>query len=378
MADAPGFVRATALLTRTEIVRLARTEQVYRYFLVPTLVGIPVSLMIAVLVASFGSEKGRVAVPLGLSTDLAIVAALEAEKLTVVPAADPEQMWASGHVDAAIVSVSRGDGIGARRELELATREAWILEVASDDRGVSDAIAEAAEAAAAETFDALVVLAGGSPGDARVATVETLPFEKESRLGFDLPRGLRAYALVGLGAMSMFFLTLPMVADRREGLTETFRALPTPITAVLWSRTLAVTLLQVLGAALIVLNFLLLLPMLGKGFVAPPIAAEIPGLVAGLIATNSLFVAVGVVSPTPKAANNTSSLAMMVQLGLLLLGVFGPPLAFVPLTGVVSANTAVERGVAVVSTLAFASVVLAICGHLLHTRVRMVLPRETA
>ena len=36
-----------------------------------------------------------------------------------------------------------------------------------------------------------------------------------------------------------------------------------------------------------------------------------------------------------------------------------------------------ERGVAVVSTLAFASVVLAICGHLLHTRVRMVLPRET-
>ncbi len=372
------WLRATGLLTWTEALRLSRTGQVFRYFLVPALVGVPALVLVAVLISSFEMDKGRIAIPAESPVGLPLVAALEAEELSVVVSDDPGALWERGEVDAAIVHIEAGDGIGGRGQLELATSEAWLFDLQSDDRAVSGRVESAVEAVAEAEFDAIVSASGGRPGDVRVATITQWDFKEEPFLGFDLPRAIRAYALFTMGLISMFFLTLPMVSDRREGVTETMRALPSPITAMLWSRTLATTGLQLVGAALFAANFFLLMPLLAGTLRFPSLWVELPGFAAALLVTNTLFVAVGVVSGSARAANNISSLAFVAQLGLLVFGAVGDPWPGVPLAGVVAADTAAERALGVVGCVLFAVANLTLCGWLLRTRVSLVLPGGAA
>lgn len=372
-----NWARSTLFLTVAEVQRLARTEQVFRYFLIPALVLFPVALLVVVLILSFEGEKGRVAIPAGELGGLPLRSSLEAEDLDVLVTHDPRAAWERREVDAAIVSVTAGDGIGERGDPEHATREAWLVELVSDDRGVSERVETAVESGADEVFDAIVALSGGQPGAVRVASVTILSFEGNDASGFDAGRGARAYILMVMGAISMIFLTLPMVADRREGLTETMRALPVPITATLWSRALAMTGLQLVGTSLLAGNLLLLLPLLQPGAVPPPLVVEVPGFAAALLATNAMFVAVGVVADSAKAANNVSSLVMLVQIGALLLGVFGEPWSLVPIAGVIAADSAPARAGGVLGCVLFTFAVLFACGRLLHNHVRFVLPRGT-
>jgi hypothetical protein len=61
-------------------------------------------------------------------------------------------------------------------------------------------------------------------------------------------------------------------------------------------------------------------------------------------------------------------------MGLLGYGLFAAPPAWVPVAGVLAAAEPLERVVGVVATLAASAAVVAACGHLLATRVSLVLP----
>ncbi|MFN7146349.1 MAG: hypothetical protein ACK4YP_21430, partial [Myxococcota bacterium] len=184
-----------------------------------------------------------------------------------------------------------------------------------------------------------------------------------------------AYAVFTLGTVAFFFLSLPVVSDRREGVTEAYRVLPIPPTAPLWARLLALLALQVAAGALVVGNVVLLLaPMLRGEIPGMPILADLPGVLAAVVFVNALHVAVGVYAPNAKAANSASGFAVMCTLSLLLYGLLGEPPAWVPVAGVFDAVGPGERAVAVVVTLAAAAAVVGVCGRLLATRVKLVLP----
>jgi hypothetical protein len=369
---AGAWLRAVVVLTRAELLRLTRTDEVWRYLLLPALLLLPVSLFGAVLLMSLLGKYGTVAVPPDAELDLA--AQLEERDLDVVVRADPLAAWEAGEVDAAVVSVARGDGVGGARALEVATPERWAVRIVADTHRLEVALRRAAEDAGRDVLADYVALAGGDPDrDLEVADISVL--EVPTALPVDPARGLLAYCVFGLGGVAFFFLSLPVVADRREGVTEAYRVLPVPPTASLWARLLALLALQLVAGALVVGNAALLLGPLLRGEVPGlPTLADLPGVVAAVVFVDALHVAVGVYAPNAKAANNASGFAVMGAMGLLGYGLFAAPPAWVPVAGVLAAAEPLERVVGVVATLAASAAVVAACGHLLATRVSLVLP----
>ncbi len=366
-----AWVAATAALTTAELRRLLRTDEVWRYLLLPALLGLPALLMTSVLALSLAGSVGTIAVPTRLPPTLDLRRHLEAADLVVRASDDPRAALERGEVDAAVVAVT--DDVGVAGAAPEASAPRWHLQVVAADPHVQGAIETAALAAGDELLADLVALAGGDPSrDLDVAEIDLI--ELPEPLPVDPVRGLVAYAIFGLGGAAFFFLSLPAVADRRDGVTEALRALPVPPTAPLWARLLAMLTLQLTGGALVLGNAALLLAPLASGVLPLPGLAELPAVVAGVVFVNALHVAVGVLAPDAKAANNASGAAAMVALGLLVWGVAAAPPVFVPLAGLVAAHDAVGRAVGVCATVAASAAVLSACGHLLATRVRLVLP----
>ena len=368
------WVAATAVLTRAELLRLLRTEEVWRYLLLPALLIVPVMVFGGVMVMSLRGASARVAVPPDLPEELGLMQALEAENLEVVVLDDPAAAWAAGEVDGAIVEVRDGDGIAGAGFADRAVRARWQVALVADTRAVEGKLRDAAEHAGHEVLADIVALAGGDPErDLEVARVDV----------HDVPvpwpvnptRGLVAYGVFALGSVAFFFLSLPVVADRREGVTEVLRVLPVPPTAALWARLFAQLALQLVAAALVAGNVVLLVaPLLRGDLFAAPGLADLPGFVACVVLVNALHVAVGVYAPNAKVANSASGTAAFTTLGLIGLGLLGAPPAWVPLAGILAANTPLDAAIGVVVTLAAAAAVLAACGHFLLTRVSLVLP----
>lgn len=369
---AGAWLRAVVVLTRAELVRHLRTDEVWRYLLLPALLLLPVSLFGAVLLMSLFGKEGTVAVPPDAELDL--TAQLEEHDLDVVVRADPLAAWEAGEVDGAVVSVTRGDGVGGARALEVATPERWAVRVVADTHRLEVDLRAAAEDAGRDVLADYVALAGGDPDrDLEVAEITVL--DVPTALPIDPARGLLAYCIFGLGGVAFFFLSLPVVADRREGVTEAYRVLPVAPTAPLWARLFAQLVLQLVAGALVVGNAALLLgPLLRGEIPGLPKLADLPGVVAAVIFVDALHVAVGVYAPNAKAANNASGFAVLAAMGLLGYGLFETPPAWVPLAGVIAATDPLDRAIGVVSTLAASAAVVAVCGRLLATRVTLVLP----
>ena len=79
-------LRELLLLTRVELRRLLRTDEVYRYVLLPALFGLPVLLFGTVLLASARGPSLTVAVPRELPS-LPVGAELESARCRVIPSA---------------------------------------------------------------------------------------------------------------------------------------------------------------------------------------------------------------------------------------------------------------------------------------------------
>lgn len=370
-------VRETLIFVQMEALRLSRTDEVYRYLLLPSLLGIPVLLFGVVEALSIQGPAATVAVPSTLPPELDVTAALEARNVQVFPEADPQAAWAAGRVDGAVVTVEDAAGIGGARGIEHAERERWRVSLVADDLQVRGLLVDAVDDAAGDWLDDIVSLAGGDPGPTLdVVDLDVLAAPRADDAPIDLARAIPAYCVGMIGLMGFYFLALPAVADRSEGVTETLRALPVSIRSLLWGRLGAMLVLQAAAALLVSANVLLLLAnVLGNAGVGGLHLADVAGWGAAVVLIDAVYVAVGAISATAKTANNTSAVAMLAQYAILALGVFRKPPAWVPLAGVFVAHNAVDRVVAVVACLVPAALLLALVGRQVERRVELVLRR---
>lgn len=365
------------LLVRMELLRLLRTGQVYGYLFLPALLLLPLGVFVGVMLVSARGEVGTVAVPPDLPPELDLERHLREARLEVVVRADPRADWEARRVDAAIVGWRDGAGIGEATSLEVASQQRWRLDLVVDQREVRDQVRDAAESAGGDVAADWVALAGGSPDhDIDVVSLVTLDHPDRDRpLPFDPVRGALAYIVFMLGLVAFFFLSLPSVVDRREGVTETLRALPISPTRLVWARILALVVVQVIAAGLFAANVLLLLAQVDLELGLASAWVHVPGVFAAVLAVDALYGVLGVLAPSARLANNLSSTVMTATTVLLVWGTTGDPPAWIPLAGVLVAATPVEHVVAITASLGLAAVVVAITGHLLATRVSLVLGR---
>lgn len=366
---------AFIVLLRMELRRLFRTEEVFLYALLPALLGLPALGFTGVLAASFLGQEGVVALPPDLPAELDLPDRLAERDFQVIVRADPRGAWERGEVDVAVVAWRLGPGIGASRREE--ERARWELDLVADDADAAREVERAAEDAGSDVLADLVALAGGDPAEVLdFADVQTVTAGDALDLPFAPRPAAVAYGLFMLGLVGFFFLTLPAVADRREGVTEALRVLPVPPTAMLWARLGALLVVQGLVGALLVVNLVLLFAPFARGeMVDVPGLADLPGAIAGVVLVDALYVAVGVLSPTARTANNTSSITMTIQLVALGAGLFASPPAWVPMAGLLVAQGLSERVVAVIATLLPAVLIVELCGRLQASRVDLVLPK---
>ncbi|MFN7147063.1 MAG: hypothetical protein ACK4YP_25060, partial [Myxococcota bacterium] len=194
MSGARGWLAAVAVLTRAELLRLVRTEEVWRYLLLPALLLLPAVVFVAVLVVSLRGPDATVAVPPSLPAELDVVRELEQQDVAVVVRDDPHAAWARGEVDGAVVSVIEGPGVPAARRFEGRGGERWMFDIVADDEEVERALDLALEGAGRDWMDDQVTLVGGVPlRDVQVVHTSTLDIEEPFPI--DPARGLAAYAV---------------------------------------------------------------------------------------------------------------------------------------------------------------------------------------
>ena len=282
----------------------------------------------------------------------------------------------AGRVDAAVVSWTEGDGLGrAAWQTAGQTGERWRFAILARTPATQDQVEQALEEAGEDWVADTIALGGGTETDLHPATMR-MDLLEHTRLPFDAVRGLLAYAVFSVGLLAFFLLTLPAVADRREGVTETLRVLPIRPGRMVTARVLALVSVQLVASVFVLLNLAILaLPALSSLDLPRPPWERLPGLVASVAMANAGYALVGTVSPSARIANSTSSIPMTLQLGLLVFGVLGSPPVWVPMAGVLVAGTWFEHVVAFLSTVAATIAILRVCGWLLETRVSLVLRR---
>lgn len=373
------MLRDLLILTTMELRRYARTSDIFRYLLLPALLGIPTLLYVTTLLVSLRGGAGSLAVPLDLPEELDLVHRLESAEVKVIPSEDPYRAWESGRVDAAIVRLLEDDGIGGA-EVEPLDREAWRLEIVSDSPSLTAVVRGEVEAAASDALSAAVALGGGQEKDRIVVRLSTVEAEEESRLPFFPKRGVIAYLMMGMSLIAFFTLCLPHIADRREGVLETLRVLPCSPTALLAARVLALLGLQLACLLLVGANCWLLAGA-ALGNVSLPSPWMAPAVIGGLLFADVSYLCVGVLAPTAKLANSFSGIPMTVQVGLLLAGMwkqlplFGQAPAWLPLGGVLVVEGPYTCLISLVSSAGAGLFLLGVCGHLLATRVELLLRR---
>lgn len=369
--------RELRLLLGMELTRLWRTSEVLRFIVLPALVGLPVLVFGVVMASSMRGPRATIAVPAELPPELAIAANLEEDLLAVRVEVDPRATWEAGLADAAIVRVTPMPGLGSAHRA--GDRAAWRVEVLADEQWVVNAIGASVRRGGREWLADMVALAGGDPErDLWTAEVEVVA-EDRSKLPFSLARGLSAYTSFMLGFVAYLFLALPLVADRAEGVTETLRALPISPARTMLARLLALGLLQSLVAVLVAVNVALLFAPLARGEEFPvPTVAQLAAVVTSTLFVSAGYALVGTIAPTIKTASNGATLVMFTHLALMAWALLGEPPAFVPIAGAIAATSAVGQGIGVAASLFGALALVALMGHLLSTRVELVLPRGNA
>ncbi len=374
---ARDWVVQLLVLSRVELTRLLRTEQVHRYVLLPALLVLPLTVLGATLVVSFFEPESRVvAVPADLPDELGLVDQLEERGFEVRVEDQPAAAVEAGSADVAIVGWHDGEGLGRASSLELASRARWRLDLLADDPELAKDVERAADAAGDHWLEAQVAAAGGDPVRvAHAATVTTLPLKDDEGPPVDPVRIVRAYLAFLLGTVAFFFLSLTGVADRQQGVTETLRVLPVDPQAVLWSRLLALLVVQVGAGLLLGGNAALLLFALVDRAGAPlPGPWDAAGLVGALVVCNALYAVVGVWAPSAKAANNGSSIVILLLMAGLTAGVLLDAPAWAPLAGSVTAQGAAANLLSLLVSLLTAGGVLFLTARAMARRVSLVLP----
>ena len=351
-------LRIAWALLRMEWLQTLRTRAIWTYFLIPCGLFLPLCVAAGLGVASVVATPAVVALPLDTPEALPIEEALERRDLATLWTEDPAAALASGEVDAAVLYWQVGEGLrDADDDFDFAAHWHWRAMVAGDP-DLDEEIDEAAEWAGNRVLEGWVVVAGGDPDrDLWLADVETVRAESTSLADSFGRESLLGYLVFVLGFLSYFMIAMGTASDRAEGVPETLAATAAPAWPALLARLLVPTAIELLGGSLLVGSMLMMMPD------AAPTTAELLGgglrLVCALLAVNSVYLAVGLWAKSGKDAYNYGSLPMMLSGGLLFVGLVDMPV-WVPMAGVLVADTPGQLALGAASSLAMCAAVLAL------------------
>ena len=216
-------------------------------------------------------------------------------------------------------------------------------------------VEDAIEWAGNRALEEEIALAGGDPE-------RTLWFVKSRRYApagdsSSLPaRSILGYLTAMLGMVSYFLLTMGTVSEREEGVSETLAATAAPAWIPLVVRLAVATGLELVGGWLVVGSVLAVLPH--AALTLPRALGYTLQVGCALALLNCVYLLVGLLAPTAKAAYNLGSLPLALSFGLLALAVTQTP-PWIPLVGVLSAETAGDIAVGAAATLATAALAVA-------------------
>ncbi len=369
MPRALVLVRAFVRLVQLELLRLARTDEVHTYLLIPALLGLPLLMSMTQLVATGLVLEATVAIPSDLPAALDLPRHLSDRYLNFVVSDDPRGAFERGEVDAAIVSWSEGSAPGSPPHAEAPAL--YTLDLLADTTNAVHRVRLATNTAGKEVVGDLVALGGGDPVEALFPATVRLP--REDLLPVDAETFGLGFGAFTLGLVAMMFLALPQVADRREGVTEALRALPVPMAVVLGARVVAAWVVQMLGGSIAALNVYAFAWLAMEG--TPLAAWHFVALGAVSLASTASYLLVGCVSDNARTANINASYAMTAQGALLVWGASANAPVWVPIAGVMHARSASDVTIAVIACVVAAVAVVALAGFALERRVQLVLRR---
>ncbi len=364
------MIRSLAVLTRVELLRLLRTREVHLFLLLPALFGVPLLAAVILMVSSWSGGSVAIALPLDLPEELQVQESLEHGLVRVVITDEPGGAYASGEVDAAVVGWVKGDGAGAPAGTDFETR---LLAVGHNARA-REALREGVRRANRVYVEERVMASGGaSIGDLFHLWWKTVPLEGPPPSQGRLQVLALGYVAFLLGLVSYQVVPISLVSDRLQGIAESFGATPVSRAVLLVSRLVAITLVELLAVALLLLG--------AWGLLSSSVDVPVPDVegvaraVAALAFINALYLLPGVRARSAREALNLSSIVLLTTGGLLVGGVLGLP-AWVPLSGVATAAPGVEGWTAAASTGAGALVAL-VLAVMLTTSESLVAPGQT-
>jgi hypothetical protein len=357
---------ALGALTLMETRRFVRTPGVVRYLLVPAWLVMPAALVAYVALMTYGAFEIRVAIPASAPPELGLAEHIAGVKLVPFPVADPAAAFEGGEVQAAVLSIDEGDGIYGSRAFE-ANNTAYrykLTAVALDNR-VRKALERGLRAADAAALEALVSASGGVPAEDLWVGVVELALEGDDREGAtDSFRAsyLAAYLLWLLGLIGYLLLVSGPVADRAAGVVESLLVAPVHPTAYVLARVLAVTGIQAAAASLLFGSAYLL----ASGWVdIVPSGGQVAALAAGAVLLNTVYFAVGSVSSSMKVASNAAgTMWLLTTLGFVLTVALDLP-SFIPLIGLVAAQTPAQWWLSAVASIAATLLLVWLVGRVL-------------
>jgi len=345
-------------LVRVELVRLLRTREVHLFLLLPALLGVPLITASMLAATSFMNRSVVVALPADLPEELWVHDSLEEEGARVEVVADPGRAYADGEVDAAVLGWLSGEGV------EGPIGPAWQVRLVAvgHRRPARQALREGVRRANRRVAEERALAAGvGEGADIFHVWWSTVPAEAGPSGTGRFQVALAAYVAFLLGLISYQVVPIAVVSDRLEGIAESFGATPVPPVALVLSRLVAVTLLELLALALLLFSAWGLLSQL-VDLTLP--GAEVLGRAgAALLLLNSLYLLPGVRAGSAREALNLSSVVLLFTSALLGAGLLGAP-SWVPLAGLTSALPGAEGLVAIASTLVLAGVAVALAVRL--------------
>jgi hypothetical protein len=361
---------ALGILVRVELLRLLRTREVHLFLLLPALLGVPLMSAFALMVSTWVGGSIQIGLPHDLPPELGVREALEAEQVIVLVFEDPAQAWAQGLVDVAVLGWLTGDGVGPPVGTPYETR----LIAVGDERRARLALREGVRRANRVLVEERVLASGGAENaDLFHLWWSTVPLPRPPREGGRFQAALAAYLAFLVGLVSYQIVPIAVVSDRLEGISESFGATPAPLWALLVSRLLAVTLVELLALGLLMLSALALM----ASWVAVPVPSgeTLARALSALVLINTLYLLPGVRARSAREALNLSSIVLLGTGGLLAGGLLGLP-DWVPLAGLASAPVGPRGWMATASTLGAAAAVLALAIRLTTTE-SLVPPGQT-
>ena len=335
------------VLIYMELLRLLRGRGVLLWLILPSLLLVPLVIAGSMIYERLSGED-VVAIS---DAPFEVEETLQDAGLNVVYAPDPLAALEAGEVDAAVVHWMSGDGIGEARPEHPFTGWRWRVSVVSEDEGYIEEIEDALDEAGDEWLEDIVVASGGVVDrDLWLARIFVLKNEGEpkKKSGARLQSPI-VFFFLQMGLLGgVFFLSVMGIADRNQGVSEQFQVAPVPEGTVMLARLVALTLMELLAAAALVANFVVVVGA------SVPLGVYMAGglsLTVGFLLINTASLLLGEWSESIEQLVNLTATPLV--LGGTALLFFGnkSEMAWVPLGGLINATAVHELAVAVLSSL---------------------------